>query len=424
REVFTRDLAAASREGLLTLTGLKTPREFYGTSLETFKISNQGIGSTLEEAREVTGQFVGIDGLEYAVISSSQYQKTPAAKVVQEITTALRLTHLQATVNLNCAVPPDWANDLAEGPLFSQLEESHNREGIRDLGAALAEEWLGTPQAGRIGWHVRAADFEPGQQASLSKMVRHALEGIPILFIFDRLRRPISLAEGLDRNHPAVLLQVGLHLPKLLDQPGTRSNPDKFISKLGSLARLALSAGAQKRDYLRKAGRTRPGITRGFLLDRARLVVVPVGIETVVRELMGQGIGSGGSGLDFGRKIITCLREVLVQDAKTTHLESCLDSSPDFLIAEKLMGFPGLPNPPLPEAAGLTAWDETVPFKNQLKSGGILHGVAESGTAALMVPRENTKSPEAIVDLLRYALSHTDIVRLQIIREGSPSLAK
>ncbi|HEV3204313.1 MAG TPA: ATP cone domain-containing protein, partial [Gemmataceae bacterium] len=154
REVFTRDLAAACREGLLTVTGLEGPREFYGTSLETFKISNQSILSTLEEAREVTGQFLAIDGLEYAVVSSSQYQKAPAAKVVQEITTALRLTHLQALVNLNCAFPPEWANELAKGPLFSQPDESQNREQIRELGAVVVEEWLqgGTPQAGRIGW--------------------------------------------------------------------------------------------------------------------------------------------------------------------------------------------------------------------------------------------------------------------------------
>jgi hypothetical protein len=132
-------------------------------------------------------------------------------------------------------------------------------------------------------------------------------------------------------------------------------------------------------------------------------------------------MSSAGSGLDFSRKIVTNLQEVLVHDAKATHLETCLDSAPDFLFADKLEG---LTTPRMPEAAGLTAWDESVPYKTQLKCGGILHGVAESGTAVLIVSKENTKSPETIVDLLHYALSQTDMVRLQFIQENAPSLAR
>ena len=57
-------------------------------------------------------------------------------------------------------------------------------------------------------------------------------------FVFDRPRRVIALAEGIDRKHPALLLTVGLHLPHLAALPGVNADPVLFLQKLGSLARL------------------------------------------------------------------------------------------------------------------------------------------------------------------------------------------
>src|SRR5581483_9370173 len=132
------------------------------------------------------------------------------------------------------------------------------------------------------------------------QLARRALDGNAWAFVFDRPRRPISLAEGIDRAHPAVLLTVGLHLPRLLDQPGVRSDASRFLQKLGSLARLALSAAAQKRDFLRRHGRQWPG----FLLGRARLLAVPVGLELTVRQLTGQGLCGAGPGLELARQTL------------------------------------------------------------------------------------------------------------------------
>ena len=61
-----------------------------------------------------------------------------------------------------------------------------------------------------------------------------------------KLKEPVALAEGLDRQHSAVLLAVGLHLPRLIAQCGPQIDPPLFLRKLDSLARLALSAATQK----------------------------------------------------------------------------------------------------------------------------------------------------------------------------------
>ena len=176
----------------------------------------------------------------------------------------LRLTRLHGIVNLNIAAPPSWAGDLAEGPLFAGQQRATLAEPLQHMKDELLMELLQPshpiPCAAvvRIDWHLGERDFgtEPARRERLQRLARLALDGAPLGFVFDRPRRPTALAEGVDRQHPAVLLTVGLHLPRLAEQPGIDGDPSKFLSKLGSLARLALSAGVQKREYLRRLERT------------------------------------------------------------------------------------------------------------------------------------------------------------------------
>jgi hypothetical protein len=271
----------------------------------------------------------------------------------------------------------------------------------------------------RIDWHLSERDFT-GARARVQQMARLALDGAPLAFAFDRPRRPVALAEGIDRQHPAVLLTVGLHLPRLALQSGIDGDPAKFLSKLGSLARLALSAGVQKREYLRRLERSRPrpstnapALTSGFLLDRARLLVAPVGLDQVVHAFVMKGLSAGGAALDFGRQIVQRLRDVLRQDGRNAHLDTCLDGPFDFhLTADQ----------PAPEnIVGLTAWDTRAALKGQLRSAGVLHGIAEHGTLALFPPEDETPSPEQVADWLQTAWQQTDVVRLRLVRGSIPA---
>jgi hypothetical protein len=189
-------------------------------------------------------------------------------------------------------------------------------------------------------------------------------------------------------------------------------DPAKFLQRLGSLARLALSAAVQKREYLRRRERTRPqpaadapAVTSGFLLDRARLLVAPVGLDRLVRSFTGKGLSAGGAGLDFGRQVLQRLRDVLRQDGRAAHLDCCLDGPFDS----------GLAGPPGEEqVAGLTPWDGAAPAKGQLRAGGALHGVADGGTLALFVPAG--PPPEQVAEWLHTAWRQTDVVRLRLAR--------
>jgi hypothetical protein len=422
--VFTRDLIAAQADGLLTLTGLGSPAELAGCLLEPPLDPRAGVISAIEDMRRFAGRFVVLDGPEHLLAANGQGS---IRDFVHDLVIGLRLTGLHGIVNLNTAAPPSWAGDLAQGPLFAGQQRAPHCDQLQSLADELLQELLhpshNIPCAGslRIDWHLAERDFGP-ERERLLRLARLALDGAPVGFVFDRPRRPIALAEGIDRQHPAVLLTVGLHLPRLARQPGIDGDLSKFLTKLGSLARLALSAGVQKREYLRRLERSRankdadgPALTNGFLLDRASLMVAPVGLDAVVHSFANKGLSAGGDALDFGRQIVQRLRDVLRQDGRNAHLDTCVDGPFRFRLAEPISG--GTEEwPAIADAAGLTSWDRTAALKSQLRSAGALHGVAEHGTLALFVPEERTPSPEEVADWLRTAWRQTDMVRLRLTR--------
>ena len=431
--VFTRDLAAAQSAGLLTLTGLEIPNELAGCLWGPPLDVRQGLTAALSELRRFVGRFVVLDGPEYLLAAQGQ---PSAGAFVRDLVLGLRLTGLRGIINLNSAAPPSWAEDLAEGPLFAAQQRESYRQQLRELSDELLKALLQPSHAApfarpvRIDWHLGEQDFteETAQRERLRQLGQLALEGAPLAFVFDRPRQPTALAEGIDRRHPAVLLTVGLHLPRLALQPGIDGDPVKFLSKLGSLARLALSAGVQKREYLRRLERSRPRerqpeaaptLTNGFLLDRARLLVAPVGLEKVVHLFVQKGLSAGGAALDLARQIVQRLRDVLRQDGRLVHLDTCLDGPFRFHLtedAELCDDWPLAEN-----VAGLTAWEATAPLKGQLRSAGALHSIAEHGTMALFLPEDKTPSPEQVAEWLHMAWRQTDVVRLRLMRRPTPT---
>jgi hypothetical protein len=404
REVFSRDLVAAQADGLLTLGGLDAPLELAGCVLA--RPAGMRLVEAVEQARRFAGVFVALDGPEYALTSATCDQAP--ADYARELAFALRATGLRAVVNLNTALPPPWADDLAEGPLFAGHGPARRQSLLPGIALGLLEHLIlagvgrGTV---RVDWHLTAHDFAADAEALLPRLARWALEEADLTFSFDRPRRAVALAEGLDRRHPALLLAVELHLPRLAGQPGLRGDPALFLHKLESLVRLALSAAAQKRAFLRRQSQDRPA----FLLDQARLVAVPVGLEAVVRDVLGLGLCAGGAGLEFAHQILQRIHQVLDTDGRACHLECCVDSAADFRA-----------DWPAAAVAGLTPWDPAARPRSQLKTAGALHGLAERGTAAVLLEGEGLPNTDETVDLLRYAWQHTQVARLRLLRAGRP----
>ena len=403
--VFARDLAAAHADGLLTLTGLEAPGELAGCVLGP--PGEEGLLAAVERARRFAGDFLVLDGPEH--LPSLQEDEGRIAVFARDLTLALRLTRLRAVVNLNGAAPPSWAGDLADGPLFPGRPSPPAPDRLARLADGLLAALL-HPEAEigrvRINWHLSEPDFRPEAADRLKSVAHSTLNGSAIGFVFDRPRRDVRLAVGVDRRHPAALLTVGLHLPRLAEQPGVDGDPARFVKKLGSLARLALSAGVQKRDFLRRREASgAPPVTSGFLLDRARLVAAPVGLDSVVQRFTGRGICSGGASLDFGKQIVQTLRDVLRQDGGQSRLATCLDGPDEFHLGGEALT--------VGQAAGLTPWESSASMKNQLRAVEALHSAAEGGTAALFLSEDPRPTAEAVADWLRTAWKQADVSRVR-----------
>ncbi len=411
RNVFTRDLTAARDDGFLTLAGLEAPLELAGRVLDL-----TGAATLLErllEARQHTGEFVALDGIEHFLARSGASADVLAADFVRELLLGLAATGLRAVVNLNAAAAPPWADDLADGPLFTGRRPAADATRLAALADALLEALARDipPRAGpRVDWHLGERDFAPASGERLARAARLAAENEGVAIVFDRPRRPVALAEGLDRRHAAALLVVGLHLPRLAGQPDLKASPDLFVQKLGSLARLALSAAAQKREFLRTRAADRPALGRGFLLERARLVVAPVGLEAAVRSLTGRGL-CDGKAPELARRIVSRLRDVLRQDGRACLIDAAVDGPGGF-------AFERSANESVPSegVAGLTAWDAAASVKAQLRASGVLHGPAEGGTAAVLLAEDRAPGAGQAAEWLRWARAQTDAVRVRFVR--------
>ena len=265
--VFARDLAAAHEEGLVTLTGLENPDE----------LARQVLAANAE-CLQVELALVDVAARRTIIIDSPEYDltETTVRPWLRGLAEFCEITGRKAHVNLHTATPPAWAVPHAGGPLFAPHRESPPSELAGHVARLLVEEnnQLGNSCV-HIEWHLSDGDFRPEQSQELESITRYAASGKRLSFLFDRPRRPLALGPGVDRTHGAVLLDIVLELPRLLTMTGVDGDAGLFLAKLPSLARMALRGGIQKRNYLRSRGGARPGLARGFLLERARLVVIP-----------------------------------------------------------------------------------------------------------------------------------------------------
>jgi hypothetical protein len=403
RTVFSRDLAAAHAAGLLQLGNLQTPRELAGHVLGPADLASD-VMVRIHEVRSLAGALVALDGPDYALAADPDWQSR-LPTFVRQLRLALEATGLCAVVNLNCQIPPPGIHGPADGPLFTgPVRAGVHRAEVADC---LLEAILAAAIPGRVDWHLSEDDFR--DESRLIRVCRRAAENAPMGFVLDRPRRPTSLAEGLDRQHSATLLSVGVNLPALTGQP-RKGAPALVLHKLGSLVRLALAAGSQKRDFLRHHGRD---LTQGFLLDRARLVLVPVGLAAAAGRLTGQGLAEPGA-LALARQVLQTLRQAAEEESRHRYLECCIDSAYGFSLEEKREGLRS------ENSAGVTGWEMDAPARSQIRLAGQLQAEVRGGTAAVLLDPDLSISAEELADLLRFAREQPELTRLQFVRPSTP----
>jgi hypothetical protein len=427
-KVFSRDLASAHRDGLLTLTGLEAPLALASYVLPFQKVQITAgrpdfnpLIDLLDEARSLAGGTIVFDGPEYALLLSGT-GRSAAADFVRALSLANRITQLPIILNLNCRTPPPWAEGLGGGPLFTSLERTIYPEDRAALATSIMENVISTPgwsHGTRIDLHLAAEDLDPDNHRKLAQFARQAQRSVPVMLVFDRPKRPIQLAEGIDRPNQATLLAIGLHLPRLAKQLGESRDIDLLLSKLGSLVRMALSAAAQKRESLKKYLRATTALNRGFLVDRARTVIVPVGLEAITRSFCGRSLCASASALGFAKRVLERLQEAIEQDGPSYLLDACLDS---WSMPSVTLGGGGTVRWAEEDMQGqflsaLSPSDRTSLPREQLRAAGEIHVTVGRGTATILLPSDQPFEPGQLVDLLQFAWQRTDCGRLVFTTE-------
>jgi hypothetical protein len=383
--VFTRHLARAHSDGFLRLTGLEAPLHMDAAVLVPVGSSPLDRVRQIAQLRQGVAGWVVLDGPEFDC-----WAKDPDL-LVHVLGPILDATGLKARLQLNCTEPPPWSLETAPGPLFAQQslpagDVSFAAEPLLD--AVLVHEG----ECFVVDWHLGERDFEPARNSLLAKVAGAALAGRAITFLFDRPRHAVHLGPGLDRDHPALLMRVGLGLERLRLHMGVTDDVELYLSKLPSLARMAVSAGVQKRYYLRdqaRAGRAADMLQRGWLMERARLLVSPMELDQLVLTWSAATGNDSKTALELARRVLKHLRQALEEEGQGRLIDCVLDVPPSTAGVK--------------EVRGSTA-------RHQLRAAGRLAAEAGSGTMNLKLA-EGTSAQE-VVELLEFAWRQSEVSRL------------
>jgi hypothetical protein len=377
--VYSADLVSAHREQLLTLGGLETPLELAGVIVAP---ARGQILVAMRSAREIAGEFVAIDGPEYDLAAEQGTAHLITANYLEELRLAADVTGLRVILNLNVSSPPRIGD--ASGPLF-QSPGTAPQDRRQEMAGELAD--LAGESCFSLWWHVAPDSARPEQ---LNRPVQLAQEGRDIEFVFDHPGGLTSLGPGLDRQTPATLLIVGANLARLVEMiGGPPIEPATFLTKVASLARFAKTAGHVKQDFLRRYGR--PGLRQGFLLDRARLVIVPVGIADAARA-------TDRTPSEFAAQIVKTIR-LAAENDRPRQLPIRVDA-------------------PLDETGWEAVGEPGLSFRHQIRSAVTSHSVAGAGRLVLQ-PEPGGRALAAGVEAVRQA-AQSGIRRLRFASSGNP----
>lgn len=399
--IFSRDVAGAAREGLLRLGGLAAPAALSSLVLETARLAELPWWLALDDWRASGGTRWIVESPEWLCTPQMHPALTP--HLCERLLALPTLAERAVELHLNIADAPSWSPAPAVSPLFAPSEAEGSFSERSNFLDGLLERWktLDAPRTPAIAWHVHEGTFrDDAERRHLLSMIRLALQRRPVRFVFDRPRTPIALAEGLDRKSPGVLLEVGLDLAALAERSEVARDGATLLKKLPSLAHLAVSAAAQKRDYLRKLPKTSP-LKRRFLIERAAGTIVPIGLNAVVHTITGASVAQSPLSLDFALQIVGTLKNVLQQASRSINLDLRLDDSAEAL------------------GEATATEDAATPLEAQLEAAGKLHLRAGAGTLALVVPDDAAVNEDRLLSLLEAAWHKTGVVRLHLRRAGT-----
>ncbi len=276
--LYPRELVAAHVEGLIALGGLEAPMELAGY-----------VG---EDDGGLAGEYAAADLLDWPARDLGN----PAAVAGQLFHILRERAHVgDRRVLAHFRLPGDDGQPPAATELFPP-EPRASAAFVRETLAAVAGR---ADESVRRCWHLSAVNPDGALAGPIPD--DDAAE-----FVFDHPKRPAWLGPGLSRESKAALVRVGINVERLLEMAGGwPADVPTLLHKAAALARFAKTAGHVKQDWLRKHGPAR--LREAFLLDRAAVVVVPLGLASAITR-------HGLLHTDVPRQLLAAIRNAVETD--------------------------------------------------------------------------------------------------------------
>lgn len=389
RSGFAPDIAAAHEQKLIHLGGLQTPHLLDTVVLDPIPANDGDAWTWVRDGAARASNMLVFEGPEWMIAKATPDE---IGTFIDQLFHARELYGRRMVLHVGGGDAPAWARPLAAGPLFQENQTQP---------PCSSEWWLKLADHGRDSlraiWHWRDA---AASNRHLLDSIQQKLE-LPSCGLihewsvaFDRPGHPVALSNGLDRRRPAILLDVCLDLPRLLNRPDVACQAAAFLDKLPSLSRLAVSAGVQKRAYLRRLANDK---NREVLLERAAVRIVPLGFSQAIEQLLGVPTTATKPARTLAREILRRLESPLDAERRRTSLDLVLAAPTD----------PIRLDPQRPH--------ETLKHIDEILDGPIRR---EARTVRLIVTSKATNWDE----LLQFAYRETTLAELDI--DLSPDLEK
>ncbi len=269
--VFPPNLIAAHDAGLLRLFHLDLPCHLVGGVMPRPQASlrPQEWHERISDARKLFGRHVIIDDPEHLLGGAD------ATEWLNAIVAALNAEDLHGILAFNSSSADSEVRKSLFSPRQPSLWGEEATHPARELlQVSLKKQFAKSPISRR--WHLSASDFRPECRDSMMWLEEFIQHHPLITIVFDR---PRSNNNAVTAN---VLQHVEVSLVALRGYLAGSADVGTFLSKVGSLTRLALSAGHAKRAFLRNAGSAE--LRSAFLADRSSLYLFVSGLQIVTEH--------------------------------------------------------------------------------------------------------------------------------------------
>ena len=286
--VLTPDLAAGIQEGWIQMEGISFPDGLLAASW----VKEDWLDMVLQSPKEfisgiknLAAKQIHFEGAEYLALEQPRIDKKLLKTALSVMDVCLETTGNMGVLHLNFPSAPSWFQGLNYSPLF-QPEMQSNKEKALLLTRAFIDAWIeASPKRLKMHWH-QIGDIDANLKPVFDYLSQNTHN-----WAFSRLAKSglNYLSNKSDRN---VLDKMSLRLDKLAKACMRKGILHKFGGRLPSLVRLGISAGIQKRAFIRKIEIERRqneemkvNLGAGFLLEKARLIIAPKGLPELLENI-------------------------------------------------------------------------------------------------------------------------------------------